>query len=363
MNLAPAPLASVTAMTAAPASGVHLRRTDDNAAAIDALVELAGGRVGLPGVLGDLDRVGRAARAPGRAVRYGFTWDRADAATPRWWPQGISSSADASETGEVEGRQLLAVGWYAREIDGVGQGVRVTFVDLATLRYRHVLLVRATVDERGVRLAPLDVHAGGLLWHGPHLHVAGTGKGFSTCLLDDVVRVSPGLATGPGLETFGHRYVLPVRFDHRAGADEAVERLRYSFLSLDRTGADGPHLVAGEYGQAGQTRRLARYPLDPATGLPRVGPDGLAHPDWLDRRGVGSMQGAVAADGRWWTTSSRSQWVPGTLYVGRPGAWRAHRLALPMGPEDLTHWPDKGVLWSVSEHPHRRWVFTIDARR
>ena len=66
----------------APQPGLHLTRTDENVAAIEALAGLLGGRVGLGGVLGDLDRRGRRAVAPGRAVHRALTWDRADRATP-----------------------------------------------------------------------------------------------------------------------------------------------------------------------------------------------------------------------------------------------------------------------------------------
>jgi hypothetical protein len=30
-----------------------------------------------------------------------------------------------------------------------------------------------------------------------------------------------------------------------------------------------------------------------------------------------------------------------------------------MGPEDLSYWPSRDELWSLSEHPHRRWVFAM----
>ena len=49
-------------------------------------------------------------------------------------------------------------------------------------------------------------------------------------------------------------------------------------------------------------------------------------------------------------------------HVGRPGTFRAHRWATPMGPEDLLWWPETGALWSVTEHPRRRWVFAMDRK-
>jgi hypothetical protein len=36
---------------------------------------------------------------------------------------------------------------------------------------------------------------------------------------------------------------------------------------------------------------------------------------------------------------------------------------LPTGPEDVTWWPQRGELWSLTEWPGRRWVYAIDADR
>src|SRR4051812_8748370 len=110
--------------------GVHLVRTDENVDEIDALAARLGGRVGLGGVLGDLDRRGRRGFAPGRAVRRAITWDAADRRDLRWWPQGISTSADASDTEDVEGRRVLGVTWDAKgpPRDPPGDGPRVTLL-------------------------------------------------------------------------------------------------------------------------------------------------------------------------------------------------------------------------------------------
>ncbi len=136
---------------------------------------------------------------------------------------------------------------------------------------------------------PLRVHAGGLVWVGPHLHVAATARGFWTCRLTDLLRVPDDLLD----EHFGYRYVLPVRFAHHAGHDEGVEPLRYSFLSLDRS-REPARLVVGEYARGRQTRRLARFELDPSTGLPTLGEDGTSAP----RAARGSATDAGRGRGR-----------------------------------------------------------------
>ena len=348
--------------------GVHLRRTAENAAAISALTTQLGGAAGLDGVLADLNRRGRrSVGLLGRAVEAAFTWDAEDRRTARWWPQGISTSADATDTAEVGGRRVVAVSWYSKTVEKVNQGCRVTFLDLDTLAYRHVLLVVPRVDDAGLlTCAPLQIHAGGLVWLGPNLHVAATARGLVTCRLDDIVRVPDPVAArrlrpgpdGRSVSAWGYRYLLPVRFGYQGVAADGVERLRCSFISLDRSGAPW-QLTCGEYGRAGQSTRLAGFPVDRATLLPVADAAGDARPVLLDRRGVRQMQGAVRVSGRYYLTVSHGPAAPGSVYVGTPGAFREHRFATPMGPEDLGYWPATDTLWSVTEHPRRRWVFSM----
>ncbi|MEZ5092087.1 hypothetical protein [Nocardioides sp.] len=352
---------------AAPGAGVHLDRTDENVAEIDDLAGLLGGPVGLAPLLGDLNRRARRSHGPlGRAVAEAFTWDRPDRWTRAWWPQGISTSADASATGTVAGRRVVAVTWYAPEVDGQSPGSRVTFLDLDTMRYRHVLLVVPELSDGRLGLQPLRVHAGGVAWCGPYLHIAATARGFITCRVDDVLRIpddrrAATMLTRLGVDqdavaSYGYRYVLPVRFRYRAHAADGTTRLRYSFLSLDRRSPAA--LVAGEYGRGAQTTRLARFPLDLDTALLETGPDGRARPVELGE-GVRGMQGAAVVDGRWYVTVSRGPTTPGTVYVGTPGRLVPHRWAVPMGPEDIAAWPGTDRLWTLTEHPGRRWLLAL----
>jgi len=361
-------------VTSSPGSaGVHLVRTEENVDEIDALAQRLGGRVGLPALIGDLNRRAHRTLAPGWAVHRALTWDAEDRRDPRWWPQGISTSADASDTEDVEGRRMLVVSWYSRSLPGEPgskQGSRLTFLDLASRRYRHVLLVNPVVRDGELVLEPLRVHAGGVVWCGPYLHIAATSRGVITCRVDDLLRVpdeSRGdvgrLALEPErVSSYGYRYVLPVRFAYRAMTDDGLERLRYSFLSLDRS-ATPPELVVGEYGNTKQTRRLARFPLDPETLFLAEGEDGVSRPLVVDEGGVVRTQGAAIADGRWYLTRSTGARVPGSVYAGRPGAFKRYRWATPPGPEDIAWWPSTDLLWSVTEHPRRRWVYAMKRGR
>ena len=333
-------------------SSIHLRRTDENVDDIDAAEKHLGRRVGLPGVLDHLNRKAERTRVPGLAVEWGFRWNHADVTTERWWPQGITTSADASDTEDIDGRRLLVTSWYSKEVDGRNHGSRITVVDIDTLEYRHVLLVVPERTADGLELRPLLVHAGGLVWCGPYLHVAGTRRGLLSCRLDDIIRVDSTE------KTFGYPYVLPVRFAYDADASEGVERMRYSFLSLDR-GANPPQLVAGEYGRGDMTRRLVRYPLDPETFHLAAHEDGTSRPVWLDERGLGHMQGAAIVGDTYYVTASRGRYLLGKMYVGRPGSFRSFPRTLPVGPEDISYWPSTDQFWSLTEYPGRRFVFTV----
>lgn len=315
-------------------------------------------RVGLAGVLADLDRVARRVDVPAEAAAQGFAWDERDQRTRRWYPQGVTTSADAGEQGST-----LLASWYGKGIVGRWLGSRVTVVDDVDAdapRYRHVLLVEPRPGrlwrQPWRRWHPVRVHAGGIVWYGPHLFVAGSASGVRIFRLDDVVRVRTRWRTG------GYRYVLAQSGRCRPSTSAGTRPMTYSFLSLQRE-ADGDHLVAGEYGRKdAPSHRLVRFPLDRTSHLPGDA-EGVASPVRVHERQVPRMQGAVVAEGVWTLTSSNGEGNPGDLWVGRPGAFRRHRDVLPTGPEDITWWPDRQQLWTITEWPRRRWVYGIDRSR
>jgi len=355
-------------------AGLHLLRSDDRAAEVDAFADRVGQRVGLRGVLGDLDRRARAVTVPAPAASWGFRWNREDTWSKRWWPQGVSSCADAAEDDLVDGRPVLVTSAYSKTVGGVNMGARLTFVDVgdrAAIRYRHVLLVEPVLRGDGsVGVRPVKVHAGGIVWHGDYLHVAGTKRGFTSFRLDDIVRVPTGDASRMRVrdasprtvDMFGHRYVLPVRFTYDAGTPPGVRQMRYSFASLDRSTT--PHeMVVGEYGRGSQSTRLARFEIDPESSLLRAGAAGECRPSLLSDGGVMGMQGAAVVDGTWFVTNSRGRFRLGSVWTGAPGDLREIRHRLPVGPEDIAYWPQRDELWSVTEYPGARWVFGMPRDR
>ncbi len=319
-------------------------------------------RVGLEGLLADTNRTATKADVPGEASAGGFSWQRGDQRTRRWLPQGITTSADAygpdPSSGTVAGRHIVLVSWYASHLWGFIFGSRISVMDCtdeAVAPYRHVLLVHPR-RRWGINwLTTIRVHAGGIVWYGKYLYVAGGQHGIRVFRLDDLVRVRNRFRSR------SYRYVLPQFTAYDADHDRGVGEMMYSFMSLDRAGED--HLVAGEYGRKGGSHRLMRYPLDRDTELLRSDDRGWAVPAELYDRQVERMQGATLVEGTWVITSSMGKGRAGDLWVGRPGDYVRHAGVLPTGPEDITYWPQRRQLWSVSEWPGHRWVYAMDADR
>ena len=232
--------------------GVHLQRTDENVREIDALAAVLGPPAGLEALLDDLKYAVRPVRFPrllGRAVREAYRWDDHDDRNELWYPQGISTSADASATEDVGGRRALVTTWYSTGKDGIKRGSRITFVDLDTGTYRHVLLVVPVFDKAGdLTLRPMNIHAGGIVWAGPNLHIAATNRGFVTARVDDIMRV-PGDDDHPGRDRRRGQHDLllrpPLRAAralhppglHRQGSREAALLLHVPRPALGPAGA------------------------------------------------------------------------------------------------------------------------------
>lgn len=320
-------------------------------------------RVGLAGVLDDLDRTAQPCRVPGEAAGEGFTWDGPDRDDPSWWPQGVAS---------LDSGDVLLVSWYAKRRRFTGTpGVRISVIDRRHPdgpRYRHVMLVTLCRPLWFPVLRSVPVHAGGIAVQGDLVYVADTVFGVRIFRLGDVMRVRGrrrglfGRGGGGRAGHHGHDYVLPQLMALRVPLRSGRRRLRYSFLSIGQV--EGRlHLVVGEYRRKGGHPRLARYPLDPRTGLPATDAHGRATPREVYEGQPDRMQGVAVHDSTWFVSASAGEGVAGDLYVGAPGAWTRHRRVLPPGPEDLG-WSRPGEeLWCVSEWPGRRWVFPIAAGR
>ncbi len=332
-------------------------------------------RVGLDGVLRDLDRAAEPCPVPGEAAGEGFTWDDVDRNDLTWWPQGVATTRSGA---------VLLVSWYAKRGRLLRTpGSRISVVDRAHPggpRYRHVLLVvpRRRLGVLGTGTVP--VHAGGIAVHGEHLLVADTLFGVRVFRLGDVMAVPrrpAGAAAGAspagivalwrsvvgGSGARGCDYVLPQSMAYRVPLRAGLRRLRYSFLSTGEV-EGRPTLVVGEYRRKDdRPPRLVRYPLDPRTGLPAVDGRGRCVPLEVHEDQPRRMQGVAVHGSTWFVTASNGKESAGDLYVGAPGRWHRNRGVLPSGPEDVA-WSRPGEeLWGVSEWPGRRWVFPVATDR
>lgn len=274
-------------------------------------------RIGLNGLMARRGRRARRAAAPGSAVSggSGIRWPRREQRDDAWWPQGV----DVQE-------QTLVVSWH-HPVEGVDTASRVTFVDLRPRcpRFWHVLLVDGDRE-------PVPIHAGGLAWDGDRLLVADTFGGLRHFDTRDILRA-------------GREYLLPQSGGYVSPTVEGERAMRYSFVSLEHGGVV-PRIVAGEYRKGTDDARLLRLELGAGGGE--------LHP------GLERMQGACVVDGTWYVTTSNGPTRNGDLWVGQPGALVRRPGVLPPGPEDLAHEPGSRRLWSVSEHPGRRWVYSIE---
>ncbi len=348
-----------------------LRRGADRSAPLRALAGRLR-RTGVGALLGasGSSRLGRgcgkAAAVPSGAQVYCF--DRADTATRAWIPQGVTSVSDAV-AGErwSGGDRPLVVSWHEN-----GK-VRITFVDPARRRYRHVLLVEPVMKGRHVTYRDIKVHAGGIAWYGDRLYVADTWRGlreFDMRQIYDLARSkagSTGHAGRVGLHrgkyyAHGYRFVMPQTGDRRftrgrARACKGSGPLRMSWVGVDRTRS--PHvLIAGEYCRPDQARgRVVTWPMAALAG------SGTARATWGAPLPGDRIQGGVRTRGHWWFTQGRGT-KRGRLLTTRPGrnGWgRVKYRTISHGPEDLSCFRGRHRIWTIAERPNKRALWSFHA--
>ncbi|MBG0817128.1 hypothetical protein [Planomonospora sp. ID82291] len=345
----------MSAMKAVPAGPFELKREGDRFSAGIQVLERELERVTLEAVLAKANRAATR-RGPTGAGAFGamrprpvdwYCFDAADNAFPDWYPQGLTCASDAGVAGNV-----FVVSWYYRPEAGE-RGVRLSFLNAATLRYRHVLLVEARADGD---IVPIDIHAGGVAWYGHLLYVADTVRGLRVFDTRQIFEVNGDDDRAIGgrkgvYNAFGYRYVMP-----QTGAWTTTTRTaRFSFAAVDRS-ADPHLLVSGEYIDGpGGTGRVARWRLD-SDGTLRAGSDGVAIALDAYALPAGKIQGALSHDGVWYLSQAAGSQRNGTLIeVGDTVVRRPY----PVGPEDLTCVRGRGQVWSVTEFVGRRVIYGV----
>jgi hypothetical protein len=292
-----------------------------------------------------------------------------------WFPQGITTVADAKKDERVGDRQAILVSWYDARHDPA-KGIRVSFFDPITARYQHVLLVEPFTKANGKpSYRPIGIHAGGIVWHGNALYVADTTRGirvFDMRWIYDLTKGNGNVGDGSqvGLQKgtyygFGYRYVMPQTgfWVNAAGADNdgagdcklKNPSGKYSHLSLDRSLS--PHrLIAGEYCSGGYKGRVARFDITKLA----PGAGGVVRAREAYRLPVQNVQGATSRGGVWFLSRSRG-YENGELVrarVSKPGVLAKGKvMTTAVGPEDLSYWPSTGEVFSVSEHAGQRAIY------
>ena len=150
--------------------------------------------------------MGLGSRSP-LCLEQGFSFDWDDFSTIRGWYQGVSGTGDAYTSGELNGKEYLAVSSYHKAAeddynsappgslstgnsDDCGPGLEDLDIDRCTrgpdsffdlsdgddIEYRHMLLVTPVYDEDGnASLKRVASHAGGIVWYRNWLYVPQTG--------------------------------------------------------------------------------------------------------------------------------------------------------------------------------------------
>jgi hypothetical protein len=321
-----------------------------------------------------------------------------------WIPQGVTTVADAQADGLWGNREALLVSWYDHEDSPAPKkGVRVTFLDPNTKKYRHVLLAYPYIREKGapafrglpdfeiVGRPQGGIHAGGMVWYGNYLYVADTTRGvrvFDMRYIFDLGKSPAGDTTDrrhigwgevvPGeraYRAFGYRYVMPQvgawvnaagpdagGSGHCPGPEDEEGAPKFSYVGLDRSEVPD-QLITGEYCSSGDNGRVARWPLNGDTGelLPDQ-IDGRVFATDAYRLPARNIQGAVSYDDTWYLSRSRGKSKQGQLIVAKPDGGNLRETdtrAAGVGPEDLSFWPAHDELWTVTEHAPDRMLYGV----
>lgn len=209
------------------------------------------------------------------SVLSGFKWNSGDEHTDDWLPQGITG---LRKTGL--NKKFIVVSWYNTSDDN--KGVRLSFVDLANRKYRHVLLV---VPNGQGGIAPLDSHAGGIATIGHRIYVAHTNFGIrefdaqNICSAVKCSKSSFGICDGV-IPAHICRYIMPqVRsYDFSDSISEGAANVpKFSFLSRvwTETDDDSKELLSGNFTRdnskdskyENEPSRVCRWTIDAENGI------------------------------------------------------------------------------------------------
>ena len=226
----------------------------------------------------------------------GFCWqDGEDDDGNVWIPQGVTGSGDAQPAGGA--RRVAAATWH----NGDDSAIRVSFLDLNTYKYRHVLLVEPTSNDNFTAIAG---HGHGMFWSGNKLIVA---TGGSVLRVFDLAHIwqtdtstgEVGLGADGKYHALWHSFALPQigAYWSSGGGCANTTGTKPCFASLGIDHAGTGSFVAAEHTVRGGGR-IVRWPLDKPSGLPKMNANGVVQAVEAFNSPVWGMQGTVSYDGQ-----------------------------------------------------------------
>ncbi|EPX56083.1 hypothetical protein D187_007425 [Cystobacter fuscus DSM 2262] len=330
-----------------------------------------GPALGLPALLGDLNRAGPVLTAsthpPATGYKGGFRWNDGDMATTDWIPQALT----AGVSGDTN---VAIVSWHYAP-SSPDKGVRLSVADISnmsgsTVNYRHVLLVRPTGAGQ---FTTVNEHGGGLAWFGNYLYMADTSDGLRVFDLTQLRQVDTSTTcetqvgkVGSVWCAYGYKYVLPQVSAYTVPSAIASPcRPKFSFLGKDTRGGTSA-VLSGEYCNSGDAQcpydgstpglggRLYRWPLNTSTNR-LVAVSGAVVPERAWIMNEPNVQGVAPL---MTSTATTSYWLSSTRYGGAlfKVSTSASRKAYLSGSSQWARMPEgmhatgSGTnLWTVTE--------------
>ncbi|WP_026162589.1 hypothetical protein [Kribbella catacumbae] len=321
--------------------------------------------VGVTEVLAASNRTGRNLCHPTYLTAslnpQGFCWqDGEDDDANVWIPQGFTGSGDAQPGGGA--RRIAAATWH----NGNDSAIRVSFLDLTTYKYRHVLLVEPTSTGN---FAAIAGHGHGMYWSGNTLVVATGGSVLRTFDLRHIWRTDTstgevGLGADGKYHALWHAFALPQTgaYWYAGGGCANTTGVKPCFASLGLDHSGTGSFVAAEHTQRGGGR-IVRWPVDKATGLPVVNGSGVVQASEAFNSPVWGMQGAVSYAGKFVVAGVCPEYAdnigdgvdyPSCLHRGTGGVSTSVWTKAPKNTENLAYWPATNELWLLSEQLRER---------
>ncbi|KAL2360127.1 hypothetical protein RJZ56_007016 [Blastomyces dermatitidis] len=302
-----------------------------------------------------------------------FTWEDVDGYddvnTRKWYPQGITTTADATDTGDYEGDVATLISWHSDNYNDGKRGPRISFINMnkgAERAYRNILLVRPTEGGSKPNFEALSgLHAGGIAWYGHYLYVVATTGGLLVFDLRHIYEVAIGDGigrVGNEYQAHNYRYVLPQVRAYKWQPKEGVKNLHFSFVGLDKTSNPPssnvhPSLVTGEWFPSGPGR-LTHWDLDESSHLLKVDGDNIATASRAVQHSLTKIQGSIMINNKYFLTQSGGSLWTFTWEDGQEG----YKDVFSGVPEDLSYQKGYG-LWAQMEMPGNRHVVALDLEK